>query len=131
MFHKNAKVLLFHVEKTKQKQIIDLCRKLQIESIIVPKRQYGESLGALAGISGIPRKNTGYEGAELSKEMLVFSGIASEELDVFLEQYRVSGIAPVDLKAVVTPNNVFWNVPALYEELFREHNSLKQSEDNR
>lgn len=125
MFQKDAKVLLFHVEKTKQRQIADLCRKLKIESIIVPKRQYGESLGALAGIPGIPRKNIVCDQTELSGEMLVFSGIDSEALDVFLEKYRESGIEPVALKAVVTPHNIFWNVPALFEELVRENKSFQ------
>lgn len=125
MFHKDAKVLLFHVEKTKQKQIADLCRQLKIGSIIVPKRQYGESLGALAGIPGIPRKDIDYDQAELLREMLVFSGMDSGALDIFLEKYRKSGIEPVDLKAIITPHNIFWNVPVLYEELMREYNSLK------
>lgn len=131
MFQKNAKVLLFHVEKTKQKQIADLCRRLQMKSIIVPKRQYAQSLGALAEISGIPRENAAYDGAELSREMLVFSGMDSDALDVFLEEYKKSGIEPIDLKAIVTPHNIFWNAAVLYEELVKEHNSLKQLSDGR
>lgn len=120
----NGCVLLFHVEKSKQKQIAELCRQLAFTPVIVPKRQYGESLGALARIDGISKTGKPYEGEELSREMMVFSGIGSEALDLFLAKYREKGIEPVDLKAVLTPNNIFWDVLTLFEELEKEHQAF-------
>jgi hypothetical protein len=119
-----AKILFIHIEKSKQRQITVLCRQLGIVPVIVPKRQYAQSLGALAGIAGFFKTGESYDGSELSQEMLVFSGVTTELLDIFLAKYKEAGIAPVDLKAILTPNNIFWNVPMLYEELYKEHQAF-------
>jgi hypothetical protein len=53
--------------------------------------------------------------------MLVFSGMNSGQLDDFLAAYKQTGQKPIDLKAVVTPGNIFWDADALFRELMREH----------
>ena len=37
------------------------------------------------------------------------------------------GISPVELKAVLTPYNIFWNSRQLYEELQKEKNRFHQA----
>lgn len=118
------KVLLFHVEKEKQEKIKTLCRSFHITAVPIHRRQYLEPLGAAAGIQGIPRSGKLYEGDEFPLEMMVFSGISQEILDHFLKQYREASIAPIPLKAIITPTNVFWTALQLYEELFREYQSF-------
>lgn len=114
------KVLLFHVNKEKLIQIDTLCKKMDLQVVTIEKRQYNEALGALAGIQGFPTTNKPYTGAEFPMEMMVFSGIPSEELDAFLNAYRKQGIAPIPLKAILTPHNVFWTACKLYGELMKE-----------
>lgn len=119
------KILLFQVEKEKKKQIVALCRSLDITPVIVPRGQFEETLGALAGIDGFALSNKGYGGEALPTDMLVFSGISPDVLDIFLKEYKTAGIEPTCLKAVLTQHNVFWNARQLYEELYKEHKELK------
>ena len=61
--------------------------------------------------------------------MMIFSGMSSEQLDVFLKSYRESGISPIGCKGILTPNNVFWTAEELFQELWKEHlamNSVKR-----
>ena len=54
-------------------------------------------------------------------EMVVFAGISSRELDIFLDRYRKSGVAPIALKSVATDTNRTWTVEKLYSELAKEY----------
>ncbi len=120
----HKKVLLFQIGKEKKKQLVTLCKALDITPVIVPRGQFGEVLGALAGIEGFSLKGQPYGGAGLSSEMIVFSGISSDNLDIFFQEYKKAGIEPVPLKAVLTSHNIFWDVKTLYQELEKEHRSL-------
>ena len=97
-----------------------------IQMIFIEKKQYSETLGALAKIQGIPLSNTPDTGAEFPAEMMVFSGMDSQALDRFLKKYRELQIAPITLKAVLTPNNIFWNPRQLYGELQKEHAAFQK-----
>ena len=77
-------ILLYHIEKTKEMQIRQLCKRLFITVKTVQRTDYSQSLGYLAGIEGFARKNAVYLGNELPAEMLVFSGMTSEQIDLFL-----------------------------------------------
>ena len=70
------------------------------------------------------RKN----GAPFPAEMLVFSGMISEQVDAFLEEYKKTGLPAIGLKAVVTLYNVVWTAEALFCELIKEeiHFSLSK-----
>lgn len=118
------KILLFHIDRKKQSQIEQLCRSMQIQAILVERHQYGESLGALARIQGMPLTHVPFQGAEFPLEMLVFSGMDSQALDLFLKKYKETQLAPIPLKAVLTPYNVFWSAEKLYGELLKEHTAF-------
>lgn len=121
----SKKVLLFQVNKAKKEQIEVLCRDLDIEVVTVDYKQYLEPLGVMAGIQGIPKSGKIYKGRKFPMEMMIFSGIHSEYLDIFLQRYRENHIEPIGLKAILTPTNVFWNAEQLYEELLKEHMSFQ------
>ena len=76
---------------------------------------------AIAGIVGFGMVNIIYLGRGLSGEMMVFSGIDSELLDKFLSEYKKNGIEPINYKAVLTVNNIFWTPEELFAELKKEH----------
>lgn len=124
MMENTKKVLLFHVKKEKRLQIENLCRGLEMKAIAVEYKQYLEPLGVIAGIQEIPKSGKVYQGMDFPMEMMVFSGIHQELLDVFLQKYRELHIEPIALKAILTPTNVFWNAEQLYQELLKEHMSF-------
>ena len=108
-------ILLYHIEKTKEMQIRQLCKRLFITVKTVQRTDYSQSLGYLAGVAGFARKNAVYLG---------FSGMTSEQIDLFLAEYRKMGISPIACKAVTTPVNIFWDAGNLAEELLKEHHQL-------
>lgn len=120
----SAKILLFHMEPNKTRQIEAVCRSLKIQTIKVKPTSYKQKLGYLAGIMGFSRENATYTGPDFPTEMLVFSGMDSEKIDTFLEQYKKASIPPIGLKAIITQHNIFWTAEELYKELFKEHSKL-------
>lgn len=114
-------ILLFHVSTEKEQKIREMCKTLGIEVQIVDKKDYAKKLGYLAGIAGFKKENTMYQGSELPAEMLVFSGMDSDQVDIFLKTYRESQLAPIGCKAILTPDNVFWTADQLFRELLQEH----------
>lgn len=122
-----AHILLFHVETGKAQQIESLCRKLGIRISRVKLSSYSQKLGYLAGISGFRRENSSYAGTEFPSEMMVFSGMNSDMLDCFLEEYKKASIPSIEMKAVLTPHNIFWRAEDFYRELFKEHQVFQKS----
>ena len=118
------KLLIFNMDESKVSLIRTLCENLNIRLIKIFRPQYGETIGALAGISIFRLTNQPYRGEGFSMEMMIMCGFSSEELDVFLDAYRQAGIPPVWLKATLTPHNMNWTAAQLYNELSEEHRQL-------
>lgn len=114
-------VLYFQLSKEKEQAVGDVCRKLGIRQRRVAGGEYNQKLGYLAGIDGFNKEPGASVKGALSGEMLVFSGIDSDGVDAFLAAYKETGAAPVGLKAILTPHNVFWCVEQLYQELMKEY----------
>ena len=53
--------------------------------------------------------------------MLILSEMISDQVDVFLAEYKKAGVEPIALKAVITGNNIFWTAERTQKELLREH----------
>ena len=118
------KLLIFNMDESKVSLIRTLCENLHIRLIKIYRPQYGETVGALAGIPIFRLSNQPYRGEDFTQEMMVMCGFSSEELDAFLKSYRDAGIPPVWLKATVTPHNMNWTAAQLYRELSEEHRQL-------
>ena len=114
-------ILEFRLDRDKHSMLQGICARLGIKNICVGRRDYAQKLGALAGIEGFKKDGKKYEGPEFLAEMLVFSGMNSAQVDVFLDEYKKTGLASIGLKAVVTADNVFWSAEKLYQEVMREH----------
>ena len=101
-------ILLFRINRDKYAVIQNVCRTLGIRIIDVARKDYSQKLGTLAQIQGYT-------------EMLIFSEMNSDQVDVFLAEYKKSGVEPIALKAVITGNNIFWTAERTQKELLREH----------
>ena len=99
----------------------DLAFSDRVEIREVPKEEYGQKIGALCRIPGFPRGKEIYRGLPFPREMLLFSGFTSEELDSFLSAHKEKGGPPVPLKAIVTMHNISWTAEELYQELNKEN----------
>ena len=119
-------------------EISAVCRGLGIDPQPISPTEYGLPLGKLAGITlpegpGIPEgmgmptaapDKICIPGSGITSEMLVFAGMDQPEVFAFLQTLRESGIAPVALKAVVTPFNACWSPEELFGELEKEHAAM-------
>ena len=120
-----SKVLLsYNLDKHSLRRLDKLAASLSIRLKPVLSSQYGLPRGVLGGISGIPIQKKPVQAEILTEPMLVFSGLDADTLDLFLEQYQKAALPPVARKAILTPDNVFWDSCALYEELSKEHRAM-------
>ena len=116
-----ATILLYHITGIKEAQIRLLSGGQRISVRPVLDSELHIPLGALAGRpTPLTQKGEG----TFTEEMLVLVDFAEVALDQFLQTYRQSGIAPVSLKAVLTPHNQGWDSVALYRELVRERDEF-------
>ncbi|MFQ9514970.1 MAG: DUF3783 domain-containing protein [Eubacterium sp.] len=119
----NTKLIIHNIEnQSKEKQLIDLCRRLGYQTRKIKPGDTDSCLGTIVGIRVpdlISKKDKAPDGYKLP-ELIIFSGISDGELDEFLAEYRNSGIPSVALKAVVTQHNISWSVYELAKELQRE-----------
>ena len=114
-------ILMFGLDKDKEKAIRTVGSRIGAVPVTVERRDYSQKLGTLAGVQGFSRDKTVYSGPNFPAEMRVFSGMNSTQVDVFLAEYKKTGVPAVGLKAIVTPHNVFWTAEALFKELLKEH----------
>ena len=100
-----------------------------IKILQIKKEDYLQPLGILAEM--LPghllqeKKEQAYHGEELPVRILLFAGFSQEELEQALENCKTCGIRREDLKAVLTPYNITWNVVALCGELQKEHRQME------
>lgn len=120
-------VIIYNIPKfNKEKQLVALCRELKLST---RKLKAGDANVQLSFLAGAGRINTGRENKKTTAdfkipELIIFSGMTEDMLDMFLKRYKDMGIEPVKLKAVVTATNISWNVYELVTELIREHKEL-------
>lgn len=118
-------ILLFNIPlREKRIKIGKALLPLNIAVKAIEKKNYGQSIGYLAGCKDMPEIKEIYDGEELEGEMVVMAGLPGSKTDMALAALRKAGVQRTCLKAVLTDTNRFWNARALYEELKKEHNLM-------
>ena len=115
-------VLLYNLDNPRGAKIRRLCLPLGLRTVLIPREAYGLPLGELAAGA---RPETPYEGAGFDDEMLVLCDCPGRLLDLLLQSFRRNKVAPVRLKAVLTPTNRAWDSAALHAELCREREAIR------
>ena len=114
-------ILAFGLNKEKLMTVRQTARKNKVQIKEISRKDYSQKLGALAGIQGFSKEKGTYTGPEFPLEMIIFSGMDSNQVDTFLADYKKTGAPSVPLKAILTPHNIFWTAEALFQELWKEH----------
>ena len=96
-------------------------RENSIRVIDVRQPDYDRPIGAVLDLPGFPDGAVPPSGGSADGEMLVMFGFRGGMLDALLGFFRREKLAPVALKAMATPTNLFWSARQLYHELSREH----------
>ena len=92
----------------------------------VERSEYRKPIGELAGIRKEEKEAESYEGEELPEEMMIMCGFTQSMIQELLIRIRRQRMAPVDLKAVLTPTNQNWNSLEIYEEIKKEHRMMHE-----
>lgn len=124
--NEKPQVLLYNFQPDERTRVIR--RYLMRDGISVRQVQapeFLESLGFLFELPGFSKNPQFNLGSNFSEEMMVLKGFSSEQLDLFLKFFRQNNLAPVSLKAVLTPVTQYWNSMQLYGELKKEHEAMK------
>ncbi|MCF0128166.1 MAG: DUF3783 domain-containing protein [Pseudobutyrivibrio sp.] len=115
------KLLTFNVLEDKLNQMKAILVPLGITINVINPKDYGQTLGYLCGIDGFgkTRVSLGFP-LSFNEEMLVFSGVTQERLEVILDALEEAAFPSVKRKAVVTIYNVNWTASQLYNEISKE-----------
>lgn len=116
-----ADILTFGLKKEKYSAVCAVAKKIGANVTDVARKDYGQKIGAIAGIQGFAKDRTTYTGPDFMAEMIVFSSLNQQQMDTFLAEYKATGEQPVPLKAIITPYNISWTADALFRELMKEH----------
>lgn len=120
-------ILLFNFsDKPRLDKIIRAILPLKIKIKKVDKEDYMQPIGSLIGIKSIDSIEEKYDGPELNDEMLLLSDMTDPQLNQLLQSLRKAGVS-INLKAVLTENNKYWNTLQLYEELKLENEALNKT----
>lgn len=111
-------------DRKKLREIQMMLLAVKVRMKIVEPSEYMQSVGWLAGVRNMEKRDEVYNGPPLEQEMMVFAGVTEEHLNQILFLMKKGPIAPVHYKAVMTPTNQEWSIPRLYRELAREHEEM-------
>ena len=115
-------ILAIHMEPSRLMRLAFTAAALKIRVLPVDQTSWGQPLSALCGL--MPLRSTS-SSVQVGEEMLVMAFLDDTQLDLLLQALRDSGLAPIRLKAVLTPVNQNWNCGQLYTALRDEANAMK------
>lgn len=120
-------ILLYNfVENERYRQIRRYLNKSHIELHIVRAPEFSKPLGALFQLPCFPDQSVFLPGENFREEMIVMKDFSPQELDDFLAFFHKNSLAPVELKAVLTPVTIHWNSVQLYKELKKEQKAMNR-----
>ena len=119
---KQAVLLCYNLAPEKAQKIRLAAMRLKIRVRPVAKEEYGQTLAALCGME--ETTDAAYSGAGFEDEMLVMANFPAAMMNTFLGLFRRMGIAPVALKAILTPTNAQWDSEKLHAEIASEHEAM-------
>lgn len=92
----------------------------------VQPAEFLHPLGFLFNLPGFEPDSRFNLGGNFREEMLVMKDFSDAQLNAFLRFFKEQQLAPVSLKAVLTPVTQHWNSLELYTELKKEHDAIKK-----
>ena len=120
---KQPVLLMYNLSGERARAISMAAMRLKIRVRRVAAEEYGLPLAILCGLEDAPEQQA-QTAAPFEDEMLVMALFPAGMMNAFLQAMRRMSIAPVALKAVLTPTNAAWDSVRLREELAREREAI-------
>ena len=113
---------LYNLDNPRGAKIRRVCLPLGVRTALVPPQAHVLTLEELTtGTQPPPDGAPGFP-----DELLLLVGFTSAQMDALFQGFRRARIAPVALKAVLTPTNRSWTSVQLHRELLQEHEAVQQ-----
>lgn len=126
---KQPVLLCYNLSGEKMQKIRLAAMRLRIRIRPVEEDEYAQTVAALCGLE--EKADAAYVGAGFEDEMLVMANFPAGMMNAFLGLFRRMGIAPVALKAMLTPTNAAWNSEKLHAEIAGEHQAMMNGKEKR
>lgn len=126
---KQPVLLCYNLSGEKMQKIRLAAMRLKIRVCPVEKDEYAQTVAALCGLE--EKTDAAYVGAGFEDEMLVMANFPAGMMNAFLGLFRRMGIAPVVLKAMLTPTNAAWDSEKLHAEIAGEHQAMMNGKEKR
>lgn len=126
---KQPVLLCYNLSGEKMQKIRLAAMRLKIRVRPVEEDEYAQTVAALCGLE--EKTNAAYVGAGFEDEMLVMANFPAGMMNAFLGLFRRMGIAPVALKAMLTPTNAAWDSEKLHAEIAGEHQAMMNGKEKR
>ena len=126
---KQPVLLCYNLSGEKMRKIRLAAMRLKIRVRPVEKDEYAQTVAALCGLE--EKTDAAYVGAGFEDEMLVMANFPAGMMNAFLGLFRRMGIAPVALKAMLTPTNAAWDSEKLHAEIAGEHQAMMNGKEKR
>ena len=125
---KQPVLLCYNLSGEKMQKIRLAAMRLKIRVRPVEEDEYAQTVAALCGLE--EKTDAAYVGAGFEDEMLVMANFPAGMMNAF-GLFRRMGIAPVALKAMLTPTNAAWNSEKLHAEIAGEHQAMMNGKEKR
>lgn len=126
---KQPVLLCYNLSGEKMQKIRLAAMRLKIRVRPVEEDEYAQTVASLCGLE--EKTDAAYVGAGFEDEMLVMANFPAGMMNAFLGLFRRMGIAPVALKAMLTPTNAAWNSEKLHAEIAGEHQAMMNGKEKR
>lgn len=126
---KQPVLLCYNLSGEKMQKIRLAAMRLKIRVRPVEEDEYAQTVAALCGLE--EKTDAAYVGAGFEDEMLVMANFPAGMMNAFLGLLRRMGIAPVALKAMLTPTNAAWDSEKLHAEIAGEHQAMMNGKEKR
>lgn len=126
---KQPVLLCYNLSGEKMQKIRLAAMRLKIRVRPVEEDEYAQTVAALCGLE--EENDAAYVGAGFEDEMLVMANFPAGMMNAFLSLFRRMGIAPVALKAMLTPTNAAWDSEKLHAEIAGEHQAMMNGKEKR
>ena len=126
---KQPVLLCYNLSGEKMQKIRLAAMRLKIRVRPVEEDEYAQTVAALCVLE--EKTDAAYVGAGFEDEMLVMANFPAGMMNAFLGLFRRMGIAPVALKAMLTPTNAAWDSEKLHAEIAGEHQAMMNGKEKR
>lgn len=117
-------VLLYNFDRERLRKVRKVLAPLKATIKTVSEKEFSQPVGYVAEIEGILPNKEKIACKSFTDEMIVMCGFGSEKIDTVIAALKMGGIGKIDLKAVITPSNVYWNSFQLYEAVKSDHMAM-------